>query len=426
LPILKTVPLLNNAFHSGQLTLSRTALCITAGLRIFLLASVIGASHAATVTTSGFDLRLNGTQMVIKGMDYSPVPIGTAPGTSPYGDYFVPQYTNVWTPDIQSMRAAGVNAIKLYAGNPALNAGASNICKSSCQIFELLLAPARTLPIVKTIPLLSNAPRSSQPTLPQRAVRIATTVLGIFLVASVIVPSDAATVTTSGFDLFVNGNRMVIKGMDYSPVPIGAVPGDPPYGDYFVPEYSNVWTPDIQRMRAAGVNAIKLYAGNPGLNAGAPGTAGNWKDFLDACYNGGTNPIYVVMFSYIQGDVIAAGGAAYNQYVTDYQNMVRSTVTHPAILGYCVGNEIFGGDVTSNPTFWQNFGALLNAAKAAAPQGVTPFLMTATNGNYTPADAWPAIKQGEASGQLNSLDAWGINIYRGPVFGGPGNSAFVQ
>jgi hypothetical protein len=162
LPILKSVPLLNNAFHSGQLTLSRTALCITAGLRIFLLASVIGASHAATVTTSGFDLRLNGTQMVIKGMDYSPVPIGTAPGTSPYGDYFVPQYTNVWTPDIQSMRAAGVNAIKLYAGNPA-------------------------------------------------------------------------------------------------------------------------------------------------LNAGAPGSSGNWEEFLDACYNGGTNPIYVVMFSYVQGDVIAAG-----------------------------------------------------------------------------------------------------------------------
>jgi hypothetical protein len=108
-------------------------------------------------------------------------------------------------------------------------------------------------------------------------------------------------VTTNGFDLFVNGTRMVIKGINYSPVPIGVMPGDPPYGDYFVPAYSNVWTPDIQNMRAAGVNAIKLYAGNPGLNAGAPGSAGNWKQFLDACYNGGSNPIYVVMFSYVQG-----------------------------------------------------------------------------------------------------------------------------
>ena len=87
---------------------------------------------------------------------------------------------------------------------------------------------------------------------------------------------------------------MVIKGMNYSPVPIGALPGNPPYGDYFTPEYRNVWLPDIESMRAAGVNAIKLYAGNPALNAGAPGSSGNWKQFLDTCYNAGTNPIYVV------------------------------------------------------------------------------------------------------------------------------------
>lgn len=251
--------------------------------------------------------------------------------------------------------------------------------------------------------------------------------LGVLLTISAISPSEAATVTTNGFDLLLNGTRMVIKGMNYSPVPTGTAPSIQPYGDYFVPEYSNVWTPDLQNMRAAGVNAIKLYAGNPGLNAGAPGSGGNWKAFLDACYNGGTNPIYVVMFSYVQGEVIAAGGAAYNQYVTDYQNMVRSTVTHPAVLGYCVGNEIFGGTVTTNPTFWRNFGALLNAARAAGQsQGVIPFLMTATNDNYTPADSWPAIKLGEASGRLGSLNAWGINVYRGPLFGGAGNSVFLQ
>ena len=219
---------------------------------------------------------------------------------------------------------------------------------------------------------------------------------------------------------------MVIKGMNYSPVPIGAVPGNPPYGDYFVPQYSNVWMPDVESMRAAGVNAIKLYAGNPALNAGEPGSAGNWEEFLDACYNNGTNPIYVVMFSYVQGDLIAAGGTAYQQYITDYQNLVRSTVTHPAILGYCVGNEIFGG-VTSNAQFWTNFGNLLNAAKEAGEeQGVTPFLMTATNDDYTPAQTWPAIQQGENSDQLANFDAWAINVYRGPLFGGEGNSVFVQ
>ena len=210
--------------------------------------------------------------------------------------------------------------------------------KFYCLIFELLLAPARICPIVKTSFVSNSAARANQLTPLRKVIHIAAIVT--FLTAIAIRPTHAATVTTNGFDLFVNGSRMVIKGMNYSPVPIGVQPSDAPYGDYFVLEYQNVWMPDIQNMRAAGVNAIKLYAGNPALNAGEPGSAGNWKSFLDACYNNGTNPIYVVMFSYIQGDVIAAGGAAYQQYITDYQNLVRSTVTHPAILGYCVGNEI--------------------------------------------------------------------------------------
>jgi hypothetical protein len=44
----------------------------------------------------------------------------------------------------------------------------------------------------------------------------------------------------------------------------------------------------------------------------------------------------------------------------------------------------------------------------------------------TPAAQWPAIKKGEESGALTNLDASGINIYRGPVMGVPGNSPFDQ
>ncbi len=128
-----------------------------------------------------------------------------------------------------------------------------------------------------------------------------------------------ARVTTSGYMLHLNGQRFVIKGMNYSPVPIGTAPGIDPYGDYFVPNYANVWRPDIDKIRQAGVNVIKLYAGNPDLNAGAPGTAGNWKQFLDYCWNGGNNPVYVVMFSYTQGGVIAQGGTGLNDYIRQYR-----------------------------------------------------------------------------------------------------------
>lgn len=249
-------------------------------------------------------------------------------------------------------------------------------------------------------------------------------VAAVFLLAAA--DARAAVVIANGFQLKLNGQPLVIKGMNYSPVPIGTAPGNPPYGDYFVPNYANVWKPDIDKIREAGINVIKLYAGNPDLNAGAPGTAGNWKAFLDYCYNRGNKPVFVVMFSYTQGNVIAQGGAGFNDYIRQYDKLVKSTVKHPAVFGYLVGNEIFGG-VTQNAQFWQNFGTLINAAQGAGlSQGQNPFLMTAINDEFTPQTSWPAIKLGEQSGKLGNLDSWCINIYRGAEFGGSGNSVFTQ
>jgi hypothetical protein len=235
------------------------------------------------------------------------------------------------------------------------------------------------------------------------------------------------TVTTSGFVLKVDGKPFAIKGMNYAPVPTGAEPRFIPYGDYFIPYYKNVWKPDVDNMRAAGVNMIKLYGGNPALNAGNPGTAGNWKQFLDYCYNGGNKPIYVMMFSYTQGGVIRDGGTGLDDYIRAYDKLVKSTVTHPAVFGYMIGNEIYDG-VTGNAQFWTNFGKLIDAANAAGlSQGVKPFLTTATNDNFSPEASWPAIVKGEQSGKLKNIDAWTINIYRGPYFGGTGSgSPFIQ
>jgi hypothetical protein len=247
----------------------------------------------------------------------------------------------------------------------------------------------------------------------------------VFLLAT-IADAPAAVVKADGFQLKLNGQPFVIKGMNYSPVPIGTAPGIIPYGDYFVPAYANVWKPDIDKIRDAGINVIKLYAGNPDLNAGVPDTAGNWKQFLDYCYNDGRKPVYVVMFSYTQGGVIEQGGPGFFDYIRHYDALVKSTVKHPAVFGYMIGNEIFGG-VTQSPRFWQNFGTLINAAQGAGlSRGQNPFLTTAVNDEFTPQTSWPGIKLGEQSGKLKNLDAWCINTYRGPTFGGSGNSVFTQ
>ena len=46
------------------------------------------------------------------------MPTGVKPNEAPFGDYFVPNYANVWQPDLDAMRAVGINVIRLYAGNP--------------------------------------------------------------------------------------------------------------------------------------------------------------------------------------------------------------------------------------------------------------------------------------------------------------------
>jgi hypothetical protein len=100
--------------------------------------------------------------------------------------------------------------------------------------------------------------------------------------------------------------------VNYSPVPIGAEPRYQPYGDYFIPYYENIWKSDIDLMRAAGVNSIRLYAGNPDLNAGAAGSSGNWKAFLDYLYNGNNRPIYVLLTSYLDQGTVEHGEICHN------------------------------------------------------------------------------------------------------------------
>ncbi|MFV0337548.1 MAG: hypothetical protein ACK5LK_04805 [Chthoniobacterales bacterium] len=200
---------------------------------------------------------------------------------------------------------------------------------------------------------------------------------------------------SSGFKLQIGGQNFAIEGVNYSPVPTGQHPGSVPYGDYFTSNYANVWNYDIEQMRATGVNAIKLYGGDPGANAGAPGSGGNWKPFLDKLYNGGDRPIYVIMTSYVQGGDITAGGANFNNYKTQWTNLVASTVNHPAVLGYVLGNEIMAGQ-TGNAAFWNNYGDLLDTATSAGTaQGQNPFIISAIADAY--AGGWAAIQQGESS-----------------------------
>jgi hypothetical protein len=63
-------------------------------------------------------------QFFIKGVIYSPSPIGSHPSwTWPYGDFFIPQYANLWSRDFPLLKALGANTIRIIGWNNELDHG---------------------------------------------------------------------------------------------------------------------------------------------------------------------------------------------------------------------------------------------------------------------------------------------------------------
>jgi hypothetical protein len=77
-------------------------------LIFFLVLVFDNISFAAKVEIYGGQLLVNGEPFIIKGVNYSPVPIGIDPeGTSPYGDYFTGEYSPIYERDLPLLREIG-------------------------------------------------------------------------------------------------------------------------------------------------------------------------------------------------------------------------------------------------------------------------------------------------------------------------------
>jgi hypothetical protein len=64
------------------------------------------------------------SQFFIKGVMYSPSPIGSHPGwTWPHGDFFIPQYKNLWARDFPLLQALGANTLRIANWNNDLDHG---------------------------------------------------------------------------------------------------------------------------------------------------------------------------------------------------------------------------------------------------------------------------------------------------------------
>ena len=198
----------------------------------------------------------------------------------------------------------------------------------------------------------------------------------------------ATEVKVIGRQLFVNDNPFTVKGVCYSPIPVGE------YHTYDWSSYPDNYGKDFALLRAMGCNTIKIY--KPPTQIAA----------MDAAY---LNGLYVIMDYSISWSADVSNPATRESIKNGFLDMVNTWKGHPAVLMWNLGNEM-NAHVSSLSDWY----SLVNDCAQAA-HNVDP--------NH-PVTAACQDVAGGIEGQIESFDSsvpnmdiWSVQIYRGDSFG---------
>ena len=216
----------------------------------------------------------------------------------------------------------------------------------------------------------------------------------------------ATTFSISGRQILVDGAPFTIKGVGYSPVPIGIDPETtPPYGDYFTSNYSPIYERDLPLLRQMGANTIRLWGWN---------NTADHTDFLNKAYNNGVDPIYVIVTFWMGPSAYPdiSSLSARTQIKANFRAMVAAHKNHPAILMWSIGNELNASWMYADRL--NDLFSLINEMAAEAHQeegsGYNPVTTPLLDNNLINTIA-------TRDSSMISLDVWGADVYRGQSFG---------
>jgi hypothetical protein len=191
-------------------------------------------------------------------------------------------------------------------------------------------------------------------------------------------PSDPADPNSNGIDgrtLLVDGQPYYIKGVAWNPVPQGGShPNDL--------DFSGFADLDIPLMQDLGINTVRTY--EPIVD----------RVVLDKLHAAG---IKVINSAYNWG------GAD----VSSVDSVVNAVAGHPAILMWSVGNE------------WNYNGLYVGIGfdDAAARVNEVAQRIKSLDSDTPVATIYGELPSTQLVDQLNHVDIWGINVYRGISFG---------
>lgn len=231
----------------------------------------------------------------------------------------------------------------------------------------------------------------------------------------------------------------LVKGVCYSPCPINAANSNAPnIGDWFwdsfsgpgyaITNWSALWTRDMPNLQSLGVNMIRVYSMlSRQLNSDGsfpnPWNSGQLmthQQFLDTCWNGGVNPIYVLVGIPMPQlmfwlSMYKSASPTENEFWTNVlQETVEQLANHPAVMGFSIQNEVDAGGVTYGPDtatvefWWRQVEKFAQIAKTAAPNKLVGMAVHDDPNICGQAQSYMA--------KATSLDFWGVNSYQTITF----------
>lgn len=246
----------------------------------------------------------------------------------------------------------------------------------------------------------------------------------------------------AGGVLMLNGhNAPLIKGVVYSPTPIGCNYDYEPHGDFYLGgahapvwfQWAPWWKPDLDAMAIAGVNSIRTYSwfmwmptavNLAAAKAGSmPEIQRDHTEFLDYCHSKGISVLIGVGWNPDDFPLKAANqnNGFKEFYIENCRALAKRYGNHPAVLGLVLGNEVDNA-ATFNGDNYNHYLAIMNGcADAAAEAGFkgNKIILPAFHDNpfaygNENADGSPVMRKHVQHDLSKNFTATGINTYRGP------------
>lgn len=268
------------------------------------------------------------------------------------------------------------------------------------------------------------------------------TILSIITILILTLKIKCQDFTVDGRYIYNGDKPFTALGMNYSPMPIGGsqVFDESDRGDTYGPDWSFVHDRDLPIMRSMGINSIRIYNFYPWKFPSIE--IPEWNEaldldhtsFLDKLWNNGDKPIYIWIsfhmpicfhyktspskptnryswrlqsgqWAYLDPDWDAADEATRKFVENAYIKLVEKYGTHPAVIGFVLGNEQNDEISRFNPYYWNFINTIAGKIKTIVNKKLT-MISIVDDGNLS-------VRAAESIGLIYNIDVWGINSYRG-------------